>query len=111
MVDSNDELKWFVPNGPVDKLTEEELKNTARESVSLKDCTVSSVSVERSPPQAVVYQLGDRVSEVRFYTISVQVPGSEVPLVFGFVDKDMIENLQDQIRNGIEHSQWTRGAK
>ena len=108
MVDSNDELKWFVPNKPVEKLTEEEMRSTARGAISLKDCTVSTVSVERSPPNAVVYQLGGS-TEIKFYTISVQMPGSEVPIVFGFLDKDMIENLQDQIRNGIEHSQWIRG--
>jgi hypothetical protein len=106
VVTNEDTLVWMVPDGNVEKYSDAEIQSKAREVVSLKGCTVTDMATERSLPEAVAYQLGAAADSMRFYTIELHQPDSDTPIVFGFVDKGMIENLQDQIQNSIEHSTW-----
>ena len=108
VVTNKDELKWLLPNGKVESYSEAELEARARESVSLKGCTVTDMATERSLPDGVANELGSAAENMRFYTIQVHQPGSDIPISFGFVDKAMIENLQNQIENSIEHASWDR---
>jgi len=107
LITSKDELVWLQPGTPTDKLTDLDIQTRAREKVPLRGCTVTEISTERSIPPAVAFELGPAGDCMRFYTIEVTAADpAATTLTFGFVDKAMIEGLQDQIQNGIEHSTY-----
>ena len=109
LVTSSDELCWLEADTPTDKLTEKEIQARARDTIKLQGCTVTDVASERELPQAVAYQLGGAAGSMRFYTIELTLPDPDAATItFGFVDRGMIENLQDQIQNSIDHSEFDK---
>jgi hypothetical protein len=97
------ELRWMQPDGGSDKLTEAEVKErSADRSIPLTGVVVSSSPSEAPLPDDVASALGN--TSMKFYTIEITMQGDPVPITLGFVDKKMMENLRDQIVQGIERA-------
>ena len=101
LVSLDHSLKWLIPDGEVEKKSEEEIANNARESINLKDCTVDDKVVEEPLPSEVKRYF--KGAALRFFTFEIHQMGVDTPLKLGFVDKDMLDNLRDQIVHEIEH--------
>ncbi len=109
----NNTLKWLeVTGNVVESHTESEMADAARSSIPLRVCNCSEVEVVDCPSDvAELYPGGPHKFYQITITVDLSVPGAEAtardhglegkPLVFGFIDRDMVKRFRDSLIEGI----------
>ncbi len=93
--DKNHKLEWGRLVAGVNVKHHSEITN----SIDLKDCTVGEIEEIPLPVEVGDY-LGNK--DFKFFVITIQTPGEGKGIRLGYVDKQMIGSLREQILYTVE---------